>query len=337
VTPRILRRALALAAFAAIAADTPAATGDVELQIATGSERSTAIDVARDMAVLVAPQARVELRALPSAGSVENVRRLRNDRNVPLALVQADVFQAYVDLAAGGDAEAAELIRPLRVVMPLFSEEIHFVVRADSPLRFIDEIRDARINLGERGSGSALTVATLYRLMFDAPLPAHNGSHRTDEDALVRLVTDRSVDVVVLVGGQPLRLIEDMRPAAREHVKLLRFSEGHASRDKVLARYALTTLKQSSYPNLLARDVEALAVRTLLFTTDDAAAPPQSRDAVVRLAGSVCRNLDRLRRHGHPKWREADVRVADLGRGWTYHAGTSRALSTCIADRVGGR
>ncbi|HVE50254.1 MAG TPA: TAXI family TRAP transporter solute-binding subunit [Casimicrobiaceae bacterium] len=312
-----------------------AATTEADLRFAAGTERSTAIDAARDLSVLVAPDARVSLDVLATAGSVENVRRLRSDPNVRLGLVQADVFKAYVDLAAGGDVEAAEMIRPLRVVLPLFTEEIHFIVRADSPLKFVDEIRDSRINLGERGSGSALTTASLYRLMFDAAIPDARANYFTSEEALVKLVNDGGVDVVVVVGGQPLRLIEDMRPEARQHVKLLRFSEGHPSRDKVLQTYGLTTLRERSYPNLLTRDIEALSVRTLLVTQEDV--PPFQREAITRFAGALCRNLDRLQRHGHPKWREVDVRLPDLGPGWTYDAATSRALSACIADRVSDR
>ena len=327
-----LARCVAIAAL--LAGQVNAAAADTAVGISAGSERSTLIDAARDLAVLVAPDARVSLDVLASPGSVENVRRLRGGRSVALALVQADVFQAYLDLAATGDAEAAELVRPLRAVMPLFSEEIHFVVRADSPMKFVDEIRDARINLGERGSGSALTAASLYRLMFEAPIPDARALNYAEEDALVRLVTDRSVDVVVLVGGQPLRLLEDMRPEARQHVKLLRFSEGHAARDRVLQRYARTTLRADSYPNLLARDVEALAVRIVLMTTDDA--PASQRDPLARFAGALCRNLDRLKRHGHPKWREVEPRLNDLGRGWVYHAATSRSIASCIADRVSG-
>jgi TRAP transporter TAXI family solute receptor len=309
-----------------------AASGDTPLRIVTGSARGTAIDVARDVAVLVAPKARVDLVVQGSAGSVENVRRLSRERGVELALVQADVVQAYVDLAAAGDAAAAELVRPLRVVMPLFREEIHVVVRADSPLRFVDEIAGARINLGERGSGSALTAASLYRLVFDAALPEHNATHFADEEALVRLVTDRSVDVVVLVGGQPLRLVEDMKPEARALVRLLRFGEGHASRERVTARYAVTTLRRSSYPNLLDRDIEALAVATFLFTTDDATLPPEARDALPRLALAMCRHAGRLKGHGHPKWREVEFRAAELPLGWRYHAPSQRALASCAAE-----
>ena len=58
------------------------------------------------------------------------------------------------------------MIRPLRVIMPLYNEEIYFIVRADSPLNYIHEIKDAKINAGQLGSGTALTATTLYRLMF---------------------------------------------------------------------------------------------------------------------------------------------------------------------------
>ena len=37
----------------------------------------------------------------------------------------------------------ATIIRPLRVIVPLYNEEIYFIVRADSPLNFVHEIRDA--------------------------------------------------------------------------------------------------------------------------------------------------------------------------------------------------
>jgi TRAP transporter TAXI family solute receptor len=327
-----LNRWLTLVALVAL--DVHAAAGDTRLRIVTGGERGTLIDVARDLSVLVAPDARVDLEVLPSAGSVDNIRRLRGDRDVRLALVQADVVQAYLDLAAGGDAEAADLIRPLRVVMPLFVEEVYFVARADSPMRYVDDIRGARINLGERGSGSALTAASLYRLLFEAALPAARASHLSSEEALAKLVTDRSVDVVVIVGGQPMRLLEDMRPEARELVKLLRL-RGTAG-EGASGRYATATVRERHYPNVLDGDVEAFAVRTLLVTSDDGGAPPAARDALVRFAGALCRNLDRLRRHGHPKWREVEPSLPDLGRGWVYHPGTSRALSACIAERVGG-
>ena len=133
----------------------------VDYKIVTASERGTYIKIGRDLAQFVAPAAGLTLEVLPSAGSAENVRLLRNAPGVKLALVQSDVYQSFLDIAAGGNLAARALIEPLRVIMPLYNEEIYFIVRADSERNHIHEIRNARINAGETGSGTALTSATL--------------------------------------------------------------------------------------------------------------------------------------------------------------------------------
>src|SRR5437667_2465302 len=127
------------------------ALATAEFKIVTASTRGTYIQIGRDIASFVAPEADIDLDVLPSAGSAENVRRLRYEPGVKFAIVQSDVYQAFLDMAGAGDAEAGNLIRPLRVIMPLYNEEIYFVVRADSDLNYIHEIRGARINAGELG------------------------------------------------------------------------------------------------------------------------------------------------------------------------------------------
>ena len=152
------------------------------------------------------------------------MRRLRHEPGVRLALVQSDVYQAFVDQDASGNPEAGALTRrPLRVVMPLYDEEIYFIVRADSPPESIDQIRDARINVGPLLSGTAMTATTLYRQMFGRVLPDAQASYLGNEEALVKLTGARSVDVVVVVAEQPARLLADMTPQARDFVKLLGF------------------------------------------------------------------------------------------------------------------
>ena len=99
-----------------------ATTASIEYKIVTASERGTYIQIGRDLARFVAPAAGIKLDVLPSAGSAENVRRLRYEPGVKLAMVQSDVYQAFLDQAAEGNAEAADLIRPLRVIMPLYNE-----------------------------------------------------------------------------------------------------------------------------------------------------------------------------------------------------------------------
>src|SRR5437764_15372213 len=76
------------------------------VKIVAASTRGTYIQIGRDIASFVAPQADIDLDVLPSAGSAENVRRLRHEPGVKFAIVQSDVYQAFLDQAAGGNAEA---------------------------------------------------------------------------------------------------------------------------------------------------------------------------------------------------------------------------------------
>src|SRR6185295_1326038 len=139
----------------------PAVAAGAQYKIVTASEKGTYIVIGRDLATYIAAPVGIELEALPSAGSAENVRRLRFEPGVKFALVQSDVYQAFLDQAAGGNADATAMIRPLRVILPLYNEEIYFLARADSDLNYVHDVRDAKINVGELGSGTALTTTTL--------------------------------------------------------------------------------------------------------------------------------------------------------------------------------
>jgi TRAP-type uncharacterized transport system substrate-binding protein len=115
-------------------------------KIVTGPERVTYIQIGADLAKWVAEPVGIDLEVMPSKGSAENVQRMRFEPNVKLALVQSDVYQAYVDMANAGNTDAGQAIRPLRLIMPLYDEEINFVVRADSPIKTINEIKDKNIS-----------------------------------------------------------------------------------------------------------------------------------------------------------------------------------------------
>ena len=111
----ILRRVLAVCCALALgfprvvdaAPVSPPPGPPIEYKIVTASERGTYIQIGRDLARFVAPDAGIKLDVLPSAGSAENVRRLRYEPGVKLAMVQSDVYQAFLDQAAEGNAEAS--------------------------------------------------------------------------------------------------------------------------------------------------------------------------------------------------------------------------------------
>jgi len=309
----------------------PSATEPASFKIVTASERGTYIVLGRDLATTVAPDAGIDLEALPSAGSAENVRRLRFEPGVKFAIVQSDVYQAFLDQAAAGNKEAGVIIRPLRVILPLYDEEIYWVARADAPFDFIHEAKEARINAGPVGSGTALTALTMYQALFKSPLPGPRTTFLTNEEALLKLTGDQSVDVVVIVGGQPMKLLADMKPEARQLIKFLRFDQANAASKEALRTYYAATVRQSSYPNLLAEDLPSLAVKAFLVTYDYNVR--QTQQHLIRFARSLCGNLHGLQVHGHPKWKEVELALPELPEGWTYYPPTARELGVCIAQR----
>ena len=316
---------------AAAAMFSAAALAQVPYKIVTASERGTYIQIGRDIAKFVAPDAGIDLEVLPSAGSAENVRRLRHEPGVKFAMVQSDVYQAFLDQDRGGNAEAGILIRPLRVIMPLYNEEIYFIARADSDLEFVHQIKDAKINVGPLLSGTAMSATTLYRQMFDAPLPETNASYLSNEDALVKLTVDKTVDVVVVVAGQPAKLLVDMKPAARQLIKLLKFDASRPESQAALKTYFAATVRATSYPSLLTDDLPGIAVKAYLVTYDYALGSTVS--SLRKFARSLCQNFGTLQASGHPKWREVDLTLPALGRGWIYYPPIAREIQSCTAGK----
>jgi TRAP transporter TAXI family solute receptor len=325
-----LWRGVAVLAGLLVAADSAwaqAALPTVMYKIVTASDRGTYIQIGRDLSRFVAPQASIQLEALPSKGSADNVSRLRYDTDVKLAIVQSDVYQAFLDYAARGNSEAAELIRPLRVVLPLYDEEIYFVVRTDSPMQFVHEIHDARINIGPLQSGTAMSASTIFRLMFAQPLPDRQVTTLTNEEALVKLTTDKSIDVVAIVAGQPAKLLAEMKPEAKQLVRLLKVDPNNAATKSALQTYVPATIRSASYPNWLEQDVDGLAVKSYLVTYDYSYRA--TVDHLAQFARSLCQNFPVLQTEGHPKWRDVRLALPPLGKGWAYYGPTERVLRTC--------
>ena len=321
---------LALAAGMAITLGAAPAAMAIDYKIVTASPRGTYIEIGRDLGKFVAPAADINLEAVPSAGSTENVRRLRYEPGVKLALVQSDVYQAYLDLAVSGNREARGLINPLRLILPLYNEEIYFVARKDAPFDMLHEIRDQRISMGPLGSGTALTSATLYRQMFGSTVADDKAVFLSNEEGLSRLVTDKTVDVVIIVAGQPAKVLADMQPEAKDLIKLLKFDPNHPASKEAIKTYFPATVRASNYPNLLTEDVPTLTVKAFLITYNYE--QPYTRRNLASFAHSLCTNFSKLQAEGHPKWKEVKLELPEVGRGWTYFTETSREIQSCLAS-----
>ncbi|RST49817.1 TAXI family TRAP transporter solute-binding subunit [Variovorax sp. MHTC-1] len=303
-----------------------------QYKIVTASKSGTYIQIGRDLAKWVAEPAGIELDVLESKGSAENVQRMRFEPGVKLALVQSDVYQAFLDEAKAGNADAGNIIRPLRLIMPLYDEEIYFVARADSPLNAIHEIKNKKIGVGALGSGTALTSRTLYQLMFGEQMPAANAQYLTNEEALAKLTVDKSIDVAIIVAGQPAKLFSDMKPEARNYIKILKLDDAAPETARAKKTYFPATIRAASYSTWLTADIPTLTVKAYLVTYDYGLQSTVGN--LGRFAESLCKNFDKLQANGHPKWKQVRLELPALGQGWRYYAPMEKRLRACIAGHA---
>jgi len=325
---RLLAGWLGLAAL--IACSLAGGAEPAHYKIVTGPERGTYIQFGNDLSKWVAQPVGIDLEVVASKGSAENVQRMRFEPGVKLALVQSDVYQAFVDMANSGNPDAGTTIRPLRLIMPLYDEEINVVVRADSPMKTLADIKDKTISVGLLGSGTAQSATTLYHLMFGKPIPEQNVVHLSNEDALAALIV-KKIDVAIIVVGQPANLFNGMKPDLLQQLRLLPADPNAPETARAKQTYFPTTIHQSSYPGWLKEDVPAVTVKAFLVTYDYGL-----RDTVSNLnhfADSLCTNFDNLQEHGHPKWKQVKLELPTLVRGWKYYGPVEKHLRACIANR----
>jgi uncharacterized protein len=320
--------------------------------IVTGGKTGTYYQIGINLKEIVSPA----LEVRDSKGSWANVEDLSQTKGVGLAIVQSDVYAAFVYLRDSPEVPAAtrrqyaRLLANLRVFMPLYKEEIHFLVRKDSPLEFIHQLRGARIWMDAEKSGTYLTALNIYSKMFNerpnAVAPFINPTVTGDDEgtktrrSALMVLSDPDfyksfpqIDVLVLVGGQPLKLLEANVPS---NLKLLKFDPTHATAAKLLQDYKNADIQKASYPslNIMDASLPSLSVDSYLITANFVS---EDRNKFIStFAGQFCEKFQELQSKGHPKWKSLSWKpggpLPDLAVGWQYSVRAKDRLNQCQAQ-----
>lgn len=125
------------------------------LPLAGGASGSEYGRLAEAMARLPPGAGLGQIVALPSAGSVENLRLLAEGTAL-VAIAQADV--ALRALHGGVPEWGIPALPGLQALASLYPEAVHVVVPATSPLRGVAELRGRPVGVGTSGSGARVTA-----------------------------------------------------------------------------------------------------------------------------------------------------------------------------------
>lgn len=159
--------------------------------------------------------------AVTTQGSVENVMAVATGE-LDMALTQANV--AFYAHSGGGPLAKQKPLVQLRAIANLFPEAIQLVVRRDSDIESVRDLKGKRVSLGEPGSGTLLITDILlggYGLartdvtpFFEKVGTAGDKLVAGDLDAFVTVSGYPMNAIVQTAESVPIRLVQILGPEA---------------------------------------------------------------------------------------------------------------------------
>ncbi|KGK78468.1 hypothetical protein PM03_14800 [Thalassobacter stenotrophicus] len=276
------------------------------LRITTGGPTGTYFALANEIMSILPDD--VPFEVVPSDGSVHNLRRLLafegsdEQEYFQLALVQADVLAQLRDRARDNSVLQG-IVDRIKVVMPLYVEEIHAYALKSEDLRSMDEIlsKNLRINAGKEKSGTNLTTRWLFEQLVsdDARLDIVNVN---PEPGLP--ILGIAYGVLFDVAGAPNDRGRAITPES--DITLVPI-DVQALYDLPDSPYVRTVITPEQY-TWLERDVETMGVQALLVTFDYDERNPYCQQ-IERMTRAIIDSLPLLKdpaTGAHPAWTEVN-------------------------------
>lgn len=273
----------------------------------TGSKSGTYIKIGQDIANVV-KSAGVEVDVKDSQGSLKNILRMASKENAGFGIVQSDVI-SY--LRFSGDTNNKKLADRLRLMAPLYKEEVH--IFAKKSIQKLADLDGKRVAVGSEGGGSWLTAVTLFDYANIQPKIEY-----TSKGDAAQEVLQGDLDAMIFVAGKPVSFFSELGKLKTHYQKEfnnVHFLEINPDSFTRKLPYVKSTIGPVDYP-WLDQTITTAAVKALLVAFDFSKptnAYYTKRCAQFAKVGDALRtNMDYLKKTGHSKWQEVDL-YAEVG------------------------
>ncbi len=166
----------------------------------TGAEGGTYHAIGLDIS-RVTPLYGVDINVQSSVGSIDNIRQLLKNEEANLSLAQSDVIAA---LQSSTQETTKAAIQNLRLVFPLYQEEVHLL--ANKSIQTIEDLEGKRVGVGRIGSGTYVTASNILNTLSIKTAP---NNELGPVDAYKALLFGK-LDAVFFVSGKPINYIQGM-------------------------------------------------------------------------------------------------------------------------------
>ena len=267
------------------------------MSILTGRKTGTYFRFGNDIAELMRSECGANIQVKELQGSLANLQRLRHEQHSQLAIVQQDTLD-YLKKAAAADTKLQDIVRNIRYVFPLYSEEVHLVTTKGSGIAHLRDIAGKRIAVGEAESGTYLTASFILLLSGIEVTRVEVGQVEGLRRLLLPVDDPNRIDALFYVAGAPVKLFTE-NPALRQQLAGVAIDD-----PAVLERYNPSQLTSDDY-GWIEGKLATVRVRSVLMTYDFQLEQCQN---VGMVANRVKANLKALKEGlGHPKWAEVEL------------------------------
>lgn len=258
----------------------------------------------------------ISLSAISSAGSMENIKLLR-DNQAQFALLQG-IFAAW---AWNGDGPFRNKQPFLRSIGAMWSNAEHFVLAKelapnDTMMDFA-ALDGQRFVIGARNSGAERSGDYIFTAL-DIDYRSNFQLAYMDYGASANAIQDGTIVGMNVPAGPPVSAISRAFAAAGEDISLLNFSDADlAAVNRKYPLWRRWKIPANTYPNQ-AEDVNTIAHPNVLAVRADI-----PDDDVYLITKAMWENLAPLSEI-HKATREMSLDVALIGLGAPLHPGAAR-------------
>jgi len=276
-----------------------ATIANAQLTIISGVEGGSYYRFAKDIRDI---SDSVSIAVKTSQGSIENFKRLMEQKEANVTFLQEDVLvhQQLKDLEEGTDN-----IENIRILLPLGSEEIHLVSRTDLGIETIEDLEGMRVVVGTKDQGTYITASLIKEMTGvgweDVSIPF---------DKVVDALANSEIDAFFFVGSYPVAKLAGL--PENSNFKLIPLTH-----DRLEEIYYRATIPANTYP-WLKEDIETFSLRFVMATNINGETP-QKKDMIVKMLHSIKRNYDILTIKGHEKWKSVNFEEDLQGIDWRVY------------------
>ena len=242
----------------------------------------------------------VAIAVYPSKGSLDNFSKLESD-SFELAFIQYDVL-LYKEL------EDPKIKDYIKVLLPLYNEEVHLIARNNSEINGLIDLAGKRVGMGSEKSGTNITArfiqykTTLKWKAFNIPF----------NQCFAALLND-SIDAFFYVGAAPSNLLKSLSSDVQKFIKLVPV-ESKELKDF----YSTRTIEKGVYP-WLNEDIQTISVKSLIAVNTRNIDEEEAKQ-VDLLYEDLKGNLRGIQKNklSHPKWKDVDFSDMD-GVDWPVY------------------